>query len=276
MRILLRKYDNKYYVWKDAVYENGIYHLIIDGKTAPFSVYQTNILAVDDDDRANYVKCLHCGAIIKNDPESIEAHFAEQEAKRNCLSCEEMMHSGDETEVAVRYTKNEDGTYHFMKECNTQLVCSYNSYHFFPDINSEAAKQVCKYFQCRKKGVSKIDDVFVKYPGIFNKQITVDWLVKNGFTKKCFEGTNRNEWSVDLGLRGNTLHAIVNELGIVDRFYIHHRYDCYTAYYSEKYDKLFFVDGSRYTEEMPWGLSQAKYNNAKKIIEKLYKEATNE
>ena len=40
-----------------------------------------------------------------------------------------------------------------------------------------------------------------------------------------------------------------------------------------QYDKLFFVNGSKYTDVMPDNLSQSKYNNAKKIIAKLYKEA---
>ena len=120
MRILLRKHDNKFYVWHDATYVDGRYYLVEDGKKTNL-VYQTNILAVDGDDRANYVTCIHCGATIKNDPESIEAHFAEQEAKRNCLSCDDMMHYGDEKNVAVQYTKNEDGTYHFTKEFNTKL-----------------------------------------------------------------------------------------------------------------------------------------------------------
>lgn len=275
MRILLRKYNNSYYVWKDAIYSNGIYYLTENGKPAT-SMCQTNILAIDNDDRGNYVKCLHCGATIKNDPESIEAHFAEQEARRNCLTCEDLIHTGTEEDVTVKYIKNEDGTYHFVKECNTKLGCSYNSYYSYADIDSEAAQSRCKYFQCRAKGVSKIDDVFIKYPGIFNKQITVDWLAKNGFVNKRYMGSNYKEWMIDLGLRGNTLDAIVNELGIVDHFLIRHRYECHTAYYSEKYDKLFFVDGTKYTEEIPWGLSQAKYNSAKKIIEKLYKEATNE
>lgn len=275
MRILLRKHDNKFYVWHDATYVNGQYYLTKNDEVMD-KVYQTNILAVDDNDRGNYVKCNHCGATIKNDPESIEAHFAEQEAKRNCLSCDDMRHYGDEKDVAVQYTKNEDGTYHFTKECNTKLGCGYSSYYSYRDIDTEAAKDGCKYFQCRKRGVSQIDDVFIKYPGIFNKQITIDWLVKNGFANKRYLGGNWNEWSVDLGLRGNTLHAIVNELGIVDHFWILHRYDRFTAFYSEKYDKLFFDDGGKYVDEMPYNLSQAKYNNVKKIIAKLYKEATNE
>lgn len=272
MRILLRKCNDKFYVWKDAIYGNGNYFIKEEGKPNVI-VAQTNILAVDEDDRVGYVKCANCGAIIKNDPESIEAHFAEQEAKRNCLACEDMAHTGDEKDVAVQYTKNEDGTYHFVKECNTKLGCSYNSYFNYVDINSEHVTERCKYFQCRRKGMSEIDDVFVKYPGIFNKQITIDWLVKNGFTNKGYNGDRYKEWYVDLGMRGRVLFAIVNEFGIVDHFDIHHRYERWTAYYSEKYDKLFFVNGSKYTDVMPDNLSQTKYNNAKKIIAKLYKEA---
>lgn len=272
MRILLRKWQDKFYVWKSAIYGNGNYFVTEEGKPNVM-VGQINILAVDEDDRIGYVKCAHCGALIKNDPKSIEAHFAEQEAKRNCLACEDLMHTGNEKDVAVRYTKNEDGTYHFTKECNTKLGCSYNSYYSYADIDSEAAKERCKYFQCRVKGVNQIDDVFVKYPGIFNKQITIDWLVKNGFTNKGYNGDRTKEWYIDLGMRGRVLYAIVNELGIVDHFDIHHRYERWTAYYSEKYDKLFFINGSKYTDILPSDLSQAKYNSAKKIIAKLYKEA---
>lgn len=274
MRILLRKWQDKFYVWKDATYDDGYYYLVEDGKKVNDQmVYQTNILAINEDDRANYVKCAHCGATIKNDPESIEAHFAEREAQRNCMSCGEMVHYGDEKNINVQYTKNEDGTYRFTKTCDTKLGCSYAAWRNYRDINTEAAKDGCQYFQCRKRGVEKIDDTFVKYPGLFNKQITIDLLIKNGFLSKRYMGDRWNEWTIDLGLRGNTLHAVVNELGIVDRFFIHHRYERYTAYYSEKYDKLFFEYGRKYTDIVPDALSQAKYNSAKKIIAKLYKEA---
>ena len=269
MKILLRNCEDKFYVWKNATYkENGYY---IDDKFVP----TVNILAVDEDDRANYVTCAHCGAIIKNDPKIIEAHFAEREAKRNCLKCAEMIPIGNEKNTKVNYTKNEDGTYHFTKACDTKLGCSYNSWRHYYEIDSEEAKLKCQYTQCRVKGVTQISDVFVKYPGLFNKQITIDWLVKNGFNNKSYCGQYRNqkEWAVDLGLRGNTLYAFVNELGIVDRFQIIHRYERWYAYYSEKYDKLFFVSGQAYTDEKPEALSQTKYNSAKKIIAKLYKEA---
>ena len=260
MRILLRKFNNKFYVWKDATYIDGKYYLVENGATIG-SVNQINILAIDEDDRINFVQCNHCGATIKNDPKSIEAHFAEREAKRNCLSCPEMVQTGEEKDATVQYTKNEDGTYHFTKECNTKLGCSYASCYSYVDIDSEEAKKRCMYFQCRAKGVSKINDTFVKYPGIFNKQITIDCLTKNGFLNKRY--LSNGEWVVDLGLRGNTLYAVVNELGIVDSFYITHRYDRFTAYYSEKYDKLFFKSRTGYIDEMPYNLSQAKYNTAK-------------
>ena len=75
-----------------------------------------------------------------------------------------------------------------------------------------------------------------------------------------------------MGLRGNTLHAVVNELGIVEYFAINHRYSRYVAFYSETYDKLFFEHGEKYIDILPGDLSQYKYNSAKKIIAALYKE----
>lgn len=272
MRILLRKFNNKFYVWKDAKYIDGKYHIIENDESIGV-VNQTNIFAIDGDDRSNFVQCNHCGATIKNDQESIDAHFAEEEAKRNCLECVDMVHMGGEKDSVIKYTKNEDGTYHYMKECNTSLGCSYASYRAYENINSERAKERCKYYQCRVKGTSQTNDVFVKYPGLFNKQITIDCLVQNGFMSKRYLGYGSGEWVVSLGLRGNTLHAIVNELGIVDRFWINHRYDRCVAYYSEKYDKLFFEYGDNYGDEMPYFLSKAKHDAAKKIIAKLYKEA---
>ena len=270
MKILLRKHLDKYYVWKDAEWENGEYYISVnDVKTR---VTQVNILAVADDNRADYVVCAQCGATIPNNPESIEAHFAEREAKRNCFECDQMSAYGDQKNLKIKYTKNEDGTtYHAEEVYDTLLGCGFNSWQY-KRIDTEEAKNGCQYFQCRKKGVHQVQDTFVQYPGIFNKQITLDLLIKKGFTNKC-PYVHDKVWSIDLGMRGNTLHAFVNELGIVDCFSIHHRYSRYTAFYSEKYDKLFFNVGGKYSDQKPEDMSQAKYNSAKKIIAALYKEA---
>lgn len=268
MKILLRRWNGKYYVWKNAEYKNDNYY-ICENDTE-IRVKQTNILSIAEDNRANFVVCATCGAIVKNDPESIEAHYAEREAMKDCLKCTDMSPYGDEKNLTIKYTKNDDETYHAEKVYDTALGCGYQKWGY-DNINSEKAKAGCKYYQCRKNGVHKIDDIFVKYPGIFNKQITIDLLAKHGF-KETQSDSSRQQWYIDLGLRGNTLHAVVNELGIVEYFKISHRYDRYVAYYSEKYDKLFFEYGEKYIDSIPDAISQYKYNSAKKIIAALYKE----
>lgn len=268
MKILLRQWNDKYYVWKNAEYKNDNYY-VFENDTE-LLVKQTNILSIAEDNRANFVVCATCGAIIKNDPESIEAHYAEREAMKNCLKCSDMSPYGDERNLTIKYTKNDDDTYHAEKVYDTTLGCGYQRWGY-DSINSEKAKAGCKYYQCRKNGVHKIDDIFVRYPGMFNKQITIDLLAKHGF--RAMQSVPRKKvWYIDLGLRGNTLHAVVNELGIVDRFVIIHRYSSYVAFYSEAYNKLFFEHGDKYIDVLPGDLSQNKYNSARKIIAALYKE----
>ena len=269
MKILLRKHKDKYYVWKTAEYKNNEYYICEDD--TELMVEQINILAVSEDERSNFVKCANCGAVIKNDAESIEAHFAEREAQRNCFECTHMSAYGQEKNHNVQYTKNDNGTYHVRTECDTMLCCGFNSWKY-SDINAESTKNNCQYYQCRTKGMQAIDDIFVKYPGIFNKQITIDHLIAKGFTNR-YAWASDKLWCINLGLRGDTLHAFVNELGIVDYFMITHRYARYNAFYSDTYDKLFFEYYGKYKEDMPEEMSQAKYNSAKKIIKALYKEA---
>ena len=268
MKILLRNYKDKYYVWKTAEYKNGEYCIRTDDDHE-LRINQTDILAVTEDDRNSFVTCAHCGEVIKNDAASIEAHFAEREAKRNCFECEHMSTYGQEKKREVKYTKNADGTYHIETSCDSMVGCGFNSWKY-SNIDEESTKRNCQYHQCRAKGVQSIEDVFTKYPGLFNKSITIDTLQKKGLNNRRPNGIA--SWAIDLGLRGNTLYAVVNELGIVDRFIVRHRYSQYDAFYSDKYDKMFFVSGGKYTEELPGEMSQAKCNSAKRIIKALYKE----
>lgn len=266
MKILLRQWDDKNYSWKKATYKNG--HFYCEGLT----VYQTNILAISDDNRKDSVACAFCGTLIKNDPESIEAHFAEQEAKRDCLKCRNVtryVHKILKTESV----KNDDGTYNVTETCIANLKCG-NTYYNLPDINSEGAKKICTFYRCRNHGVRRIEDIFTQYPDPFEKQIAVDVLLEKGFVS---EGYNREFFEYDLKCR-NTVKACVNDLGIVDHFIVKHRGYRYKAFYSAKYDKLFFSDnGMDYNLETPHSISENKYNQAKAKISSLYKEAvTNE
>lgn len=270
MKILLRKLNDKYYVWKDATYEHGKFHITFDdyGKLA---VEQTEILAVKDDIRSNSVVCTNCGAIIKNDPKDIEKHFADMEAKRDCFKCQNLRRNNNSV-IDKQYTKNADGTYNVTETHNVTLKCSrawYNS----PVIDSEEAKRICTFYQCRNGGVTEIKDVFTEYPDLFKKQITVDVLIKNGFT--C-DGHSYGYFVYDLKCR-NTIKACVNEVGIVDHFLVKIRSRSYWVYYSAEHDLVLFNDDyNGYTEEWPYNMTETKYNQLKAKISALYKEEESE
>lgn len=264
MKILLRKYGNECYVWKDAIYvrKNGEYCFCIDEDL----ILQTNVLAIKDDDRAGYVTCNHCGTLIKNDPASIEAHFAEQEAKRDCFHCENM--SIRRLDVRdIQYVKNNDGTYTRTETANVNLYCGRYSWDRVP-IDSPDAKAICKYAQCRKRGVSNIEDVFIQYPDLFDKQVAVDVLNEKN---SSYDGYKNSFFIYDLKCH-DAVKACVNELGIIDHFIINFRTHSAKAYYSAKYDKLFFADNDEYAEHPWFDLSENRYNQAKAKISALYKE----
>ena len=265
MKVLLRKYNNQYYVWMKALWSNGKYY-VINGDSK-FEVGSANILAVEDDERVGYVVCQSCDTIVKNDPESIEAHYAEQEAKRDCLSCRHVRASNIKQNTQVKYIKNDDGTYHITQTFDANLNC--HAGYWGVDIDNKDSKKICVYYACRRNGMAKINDPFIKYPGLFEKQITVDLLTSKKYTK---EGYAYGHFEYDLKCRG-TLKACVNELGIVDHFVLTYRGYSYDLYYSEKYDKLFYNKYSQYNEGTPWGIPDAKMNQVKEKIAALYKEA---
>lgn len=268
MKILIRRLDDKYYVWKDATWREGCYY--INHQNRELNIHQTEILAVKEDEREGKVICKNCGAIIDNNPEAIEKHFATQEASRNCLTCDSVATYGDRENCKTTYTKNENGTYHQCTTYDTKLRCKLSMWNYV-DINSREAKTICKFNQCRQRGVNKATDFFMEHPGAFDTQLTVDFLLQKGFE---YEGYYSGSFYYDLKLRG-ALKACVNEMGVVDHFVVKHRDYAYSAYYSDKYDKLFFENHYTYSESTPGNMSDTKHKNAKDKIAALYKEANN-
>lgn len=265
MKILLRRFQGKYYVWKDAVYKEG--HFYVDD----IMLYNADILAVKDDNRKDYVQCLNCGELVKNDPESIEAHFVAQEAKRDCFKCGSLRKYSYEN-IKADVSRNESGRLVIHETYEAELKCG-QAWHNMPSIDSDAVKKICIHYRCRNMGVAPINDIFIQYPDMFDKNITVDVLNANKFEYDdylvgCFE--------YDMKCR-NSLKACVNELGIVDHFVIKYRSYRYIAYYSAKYDTLFFYENGNYSTRIPGYISETKYNQAKEKISALYKEdKTNE
>jgi transcription initiation factor TFIIIB Brf1 subunit/transcription initiation factor TFIIB len=261
MKILIKKWDNKYYVWQDATWKDGAYYV------DRYLVKQTEILAIKDDNRGKYVRCSHCGAVIEDDPKAIEQHFAESESKKDCMKCRYIRMENIRNKT-TNYTQNEDGTYRAISSADVDLMCT----NIYPsqNINTMDFTRYCLHYRCRKAGVKPISDVFMQYPGLFNKQITVDLLKSKGFE---FDGFSNGYFVYDLKMR-NTLKACVNELGIVDHFRIKHRGYSYNAYYSEKYDELFYASCGTYITREPDDVSDAKHNQSKNKISALYKEAS--
>lgn len=271
MKVLLRKYQDKYYVWVNARWESNKY-IAVDGSDEFFDeeINQTNILAIKDDERAGYVVCNNCGKLVKNDQESIEAHYAEEEAKKDCLRCGNLATPSTKKIIDAIWAKNEDGTYRVTQTFESELFCSAG--YWRKNIDSEDAKRDCVYNMCRRRGMATINDTFIRYPGLFEKFITVDVLIANKYSKEEYR---RGFFEYDLKCRG-TLKACVNELGIIDHFILYYRGYAFDLYYSDKYKRIFVRDGGRYDERTPYGVSQTKMEQVKTKIESLYKEAKNE
>lgn len=259
MKVLLRRYKDDYYVWKEAKYDGNRY--IVDGE----SFSPVKILAVKDHDCGNSVICNYCHEVIKNDPKSIEAHYAEHEAKANCLACKYMRPSRP-INVDRQYEKNANGTYKVMETYDANLYCQY-MYHNVK-IGTDVAKEICECRRHRREGVRPYGDALIQFPDLFEKQITVDLLNKKEFQ---FKEYRYGFFEYDLKCR-NTLFACVNENGIVDHFKLYHKYECFSIYYSATHNKLFFEQRGQYDEEQPYRVSDSKYNTIKKKIESLYKE----
>ena len=264
MQVLLRRWEDKYYVWKEAKYIDG--QFVVDD----ISLRETNILAVKNEERTNKVKCLNCGKLIENSPEEIEKHYAEQEANSNCLTCSRSKVYGTQEIVECSYDENGDGTYREKLIRDVKLKCGASMWEHI-DINDRRAKEICVYNQCRRHGVVEFGDFFTKYPNAFDKQITVDLLNKRGY--EC----NRNSsdfFNYDLRLRG-ALIACVNEAGVVDHFIVNHKGYSFCAWYSHTYDKLFISRrlNDIYGENIPSPLSETKFESVHKRIKSLYTEA---
>lgn len=263
MEILIRKYGNEYYVWKTCTCKDNRYFLDNEFET---EIYNENILAVKDDTRIGHVQCTNCGKMIKDDPESIEQHFAEEEAKRDCLKCEYLRTDRNIHNKTTEFSNNGNGTYRVVEAYDAELTCG--MWYHRPNIDSEDAKTYCMYYQCRRSGVAKIDDMFVRYPDPFVRQITVDVL---NAKKYPYEGYHDGFFQYDIKLRGN-VSACVNELGIVDHFRFNNRGYVYKLYYSDKYDKLFYAYGRKLKENCTDIMTDTKLKQVMDKIRALYKE----
>lgn len=250
MRVLLRSCRNgEQYVWKKAEMHSATTFALEDGDY----VYQTSVVSISRDNRKKFVRCSSCGELIRNTPEAIKEHTDRASTSATCFGCR-YMREGESQQLSAKYTLQEDGSYLVNAKKKTMLYCRVR--YISRDINSQEARENCRFKCCATAEMQPIEDVFTKYPGLFDDIITVDKILENGFTEKI-EYTHRGVTHYKLKGR-NHITAVVNKLNIVDRFVIGYRSQSFDVVYSKKYDKLFLINGSSYKE----------YNSSESIPDK--------
>ena len=262
MKVLLRIYNGEPFVWKKAEAKNATQFTLEDGSIAS----QIDIVSISRDNRKKFVICSACGAIIKNTPEAIKEHKERASTSAICFGCRCLKENSGK-QLSAKYTLQEDGSYIVNTKKNAKLSCVY-SYRYF-DINSQNARDICIYKNCATAEMRSINDVFTKYPGLFDDMITVDKVLDNGFTERT-ECENRNVVWYKLKARNN-ITAVVNKLNIVDHFVIDYRSHTIQVVYSKKYNKSFIVKNGGYRElNGLWFIPDNTLANIKAKIASLY------
>lgn len=262
MKILLRNYNGEQYVWKKAEVKDAATFTLEDGGTAN----QTNIVSISRDNRKKFVRCSACGEIVRNTPEAIKKHTDRASTSATCFGCPYLREGGGK-QLSAKYTLQEDGSYIVNTKKSTKLVCKI-SYRYY-DINSPEAREYCGFKQCATAEMKSIEDVFTKYPGVFDDMITVDKVLDNGFTERR-EYTSRSAVYYKLKARNN-ITAVVNKLNIVDYFVIDYRGHQISVMYSKKYNKLFDTTNGVYRElKSIWFMPDTTFANIKAKIASLY------
>lgn len=262
MRILLRHWNDKDYVWKEASYKDSQYYIEEDGNE--YMIYETDIAAVEGHTMVGYVACIACGELIKDTPEDIEAHYRKRETERDCTKCNKLRFERNEDNVKRELVENEYGSYDVTEKFTSRLFCG-NTYSRIP-CDSHRVAQVCKFYNCRRQGVTRMNDIFAAYPGVFDTVITADVLAEK---KLRFDGYSNDYFKYDMKSR-NTIKACVNKSGIVECFWASSNGSGCYFYYSEKYDKLFYRNGAHYLDGKPYWFRDAKFEELHKRVKALY------
>lgn len=261
MQILIRTYKDDVYVWKTAKYHNG--YFVVNNE----NIKMTNVVAIVNDNRKNYIQCSCCGKVFRRGDRRFEEHKAKAKTAEVCFDCPHVCVEGLSVEKR-KFVQNEDGTFTEKRNTTVKLTCSKVGLWSYPDVNSEKAKTSCTRRLCGDAIEKEIDDFFTRNPGAFDDIVTADRLLEDGYQVRI------QAYDTDVYLtRGYdyTVYAIVNKLGIIDRFEIWVDGDSYNVYYSKKYGKLFYEYHGEYTEWLNTYLDADCINEIKDKIAHLYR-----
>ena len=261
MKILLRDFDDRQYIWCAAKYNGRKF--VVDGSR----VHESNIVSVLNDNRKNYLRCSSCGEIFPKNGKKFAKHQAEAKTINPCLKCRKMR-ATEMSAGTVKYVANGDGTYTRKNETIVNLHCHV---HFWsaPLCESNEAIRDCVKRQCGDANGEEIHDTFTDYPGLFDDIITVDRIIDNGYEKINWSDNWATEYLIDSSIG---LLAHVNRLSIVDRFVVNTYEYGATIWYSKKYDKFFaYGDNDNYELWSPDYLDEEKQTKIEATIRKMYK-----
>ena len=105
MKLLLRQFGDECYVWKNAEM-NDEKTFIVDGRT----VNQGNVVSIYGDNRNKFVKCSHCGTILKNTDAEIKEHRLMSTTSTICFRCPNLRKC-EEITKSIKYVLQDDGKY---------------------------------------------------------------------------------------------------------------------------------------------------------------------
>ena len=261
MQILLRMYGTTPYVWKQAKF-NGI-KFLVGGN----GIEYTNIVAVENDNRKNYVICSACGEIVRNDPRKIAEHQKGNANWDKCQTCKHFYANLEDT-ISEKLIRNEDGTYIQKSVYKVRPQCQYDTFWDYRDIYTESAESHCKYCNCEWGVMQDIHDIFIDNPGVFDDIITVDRVLDVGYRDR--EKANRYFYSYSL-MSDFCIYAMVNKMNIVDHFIVRVNGCKYKVFYSKRYDRLYYDnDNGQYSVFNGRQVGADAHKEIKAQIAKLY------
>lgn len=263
MKVLLRESLE----WVDATIDTGSGRICLSGSKA--RVYDTDILSIKDGEFKKYVICSKCGNVIRNTAAKKNEHMTRYETSKNCLNCSQMKRTNMSLQNH-KFVLNKDGTYTEVSKSVCKLVCSNNYYRTY-DINSEEARNACKYRKCADATFTALrSSIFAEFPGLFDTIATVDALNRK---KWYFRWHSSDGKYMHYQLRSRRkIVALVNGK-IIDSFEFTYNRVSYRFFYSEKYDKILFYSSSGKYDPTRYGLSEGIVEELKEIVRKIYKEA---
>ena len=261
MKILVLDKNNNF-VWKEVEYQKGRF-ISTENPNNAYGV--GHIYALKDDNRNKTVICSRCGKEIKNTPSAIKAHQNMINKPNKCFECT-LMKKQNEKLVHEKFTLNEDGTYTETTKGSVNLVCSAD-YWQRPDINSETARNVCRYKGCETAQFRQIEDFWTKYPNAFNEFITIDRIIDTGY-----KSMRKYTHHIDFQLKGRgNLTACVNDKGLCYKIVLDYKRRTYDLRYSKKYDRVWINKYGELRDISYIGMSEDTEEAVVKKLKALYK-----